>query len=197
MRILRPGRDPHVSPIEEVPVTVDASDDFGVEGLELHYSVNGGPEQVVPLLKNKGAKEAEGSTTLSFENFKVVPGDLVSFYATARDAKTTSRSDIIFAQAEPFDFKFTQSQQAGGRAEWAWAPAIRTATSPSGRSRSSQRPGIKLRNSNPNRAAMQEGARFLSEVESKLGEQAKTLAERMGNRELSAAQFGIPGISRN
>ena len=91
VKIARPGRDPHVSPIEEVPVTVEAADDFGVQGLDLHYSVNGGPEQVVPLLKKKGAKEAKGETTLYLENFKLVPGDLVSFYATARDASKTSR----------------------------------------------------------------------------------------------------------
>ncbi len=194
VRILRPGRDPHVSPIEEVPVTIDASDDFGVEGLELHYSVNGGAEQVVPLLKNKGVKEAEGTTTLSFENFKVVPGDLVSFYATARDAKTTSRSDIVFAQAEPFDFKFTQSQQAGGMGGMGGAGNQDTNIS----ERQKQIIAAtwnQLRNSNENRAAVQEGARFLSEVESKLGEQAKTLAERMGNRELSGANSEFQGFS--
>ena len=114
VKIIRPGRDPHVSPIEEVPVRVEAADDFGLAGVDLHYSVNGGPEQVVPLSKAKGAKQAEGKTTLYFENFKLVPGDLVSFYATARDATKTSRSDIVFAQADPFDYQFRQSQQSGG-----------------------------------------------------------------------------------
>ena len=114
MKISHPGKDPKVSPIEEVPVTVEAADDFGLEGMDLHYSVNGGPDQMVPLLKPKDVKEAQGKTQLSMENFKLVPGDVVAFYATARDANTTSRSEIIFAQAEPFDFKFSQSQQAGG-----------------------------------------------------------------------------------
>jgi hypothetical protein len=113
VRILKPGRDPKVSPIEEVPITAEATDDFGVEALDLHYSVNGGQEKVVPLLKTKGVKEAQGSTTLYLEDYKLSPGDIVSFYATSRDANTTSRSDIVFAQAEPFDFKFRQSQQAG------------------------------------------------------------------------------------
>jgi len=114
VKISRPGRDARVSPIEEVPVTVEATDDFGLNNLDLHYSVNGAAEQVVPLLKSKGVKEAEGKSTIYLENFKVVPGDVISFYATARDAKTSSQSDIAFAQAEPFDFKFSQSQQSGG-----------------------------------------------------------------------------------
>ncbi len=33
VKIVNPGRDPHVSPIEEVPVTVEASDDYGLKDL--------------------------------------------------------------------------------------------------------------------------------------------------------------------
>ncbi len=114
VKISRPGRDAQVSPIEEVPVTVEASDDFGIQELQLHYSVNGGDEQTVPMLKQRGAKEASGTHTLYLEDFKVVPGDLVSMYATAKDASKTARSEILFATAEPFDFKFSQTQQMGG-----------------------------------------------------------------------------------
>lgn len=189
VRIMRPGSDPRVSPIEEVPVTVQAADDFALEGLDLHYSVNGGAEQVVPLLKSKRPKEAQGATTLYFENLKVQPGDLVSLYATARDANTTSRTGILFAQAQPFDFKFSQSQQSGGM----------------GMGGSGQDDDIserqkqiiaatwnEVREPNNNSATLKEHARFLSELESKLGDQAKTLAERMGSRDLSSTneQFG-------
>jgi hypothetical protein len=194
VRIVRPGRDPHVSPIEEVPITVEASDDFGVEGLELRYSVNGGAEQTVPLLKSKGAKEAQGGTTLYFENLKVQPGDLVSFYAAARDANTTSRTDIVFAQAEPFDFKFSQSQQAGGM----------------GMGMGGQDDDISERqkqiiaatwnelkgDGEANAATVKEHARFLSDLESKLGEQSKTLADRMANRDLSSTNAQFEEFSR-
>ncbi len=192
VRILRPGADPHVSPIEEVPVTIEASDDFGVEGLELHYSVNGGPEQVLPLLKTKGAKEAQGTTTLSFENFKVVPGDLVSFYATARDATKTSRTDIVFAQAEPFDFKFTQSQQAGGG----------MGSGGDDENISARQKQIiaatwnELKDSSKSRAAVQEDSRFLSNLEAKLSDQAKTLADRMASRELDTASADFQELSK-
>lgn len=39
VRIARPGRDARVNPIEEVPVLVEAADDFGLQDLELRYSV--------------------------------------------------------------------------------------------------------------------------------------------------------------
>ncbi len=194
VKILHPGHDPHVSPIEEVPVTVEAADDFGVEGLELHYSVNGGAEQVTSLLKAKGTKEAEGHTTLYFENFKVVPGDLVSFYATARDANTTSHTDIVFAQAEPFDFKFSQSQQMGGGMGMGMGGQDNNISE-----RQKQIIAAtfnEVRDANKAAAALEQDAHFLSGVEGKLSEQAKTLAERMASRELSSASSQFEEFSK-
>jgi hypothetical protein len=113
--LVRPGRgDYHASPIEEVTVAAKATGDYGLNGVALHYSVNGGPETTVDLLQQKGKKQAEGSTTLSLEAFKLVPGDLISVYATARDANAEARTDIMFIQAEPFEREFSQSQQSGG-----------------------------------------------------------------------------------
>ena len=41
--------------------------------MHLHYSVNGGPDQDVNLLKQPGAKDADGCYTLRLEDFKLVP----------------------------------------------------------------------------------------------------------------------------
>ncbi len=113
--LVRPGRgDYHASPIEEVTVAAKATDDYGLNGVALHYSVNGGPETTVDLLQQKGEKQADGSTTLSLEDFKLVPGDLVSVYATAKDANAEAHTDMMFIQADPFEREFSQSQQSGG-----------------------------------------------------------------------------------
>ncbi|MFL6447614.1 MAG: hypothetical protein ACJ746_07975 [Bryobacteraceae bacterium] len=184
VKILKPGRDPHVSPIEELPVSVTAADDFAVKGLDLHYSVNGGEEQVVPLLKAMNPKEADGGTTLYFENLKVAPGDLVSFYATAKDAKTTAKSEIIFAQAEPFDFKFSQSQQAGGGGG---GGAGNQSDDISQRQKQIIAATFNETKEAKPKAALAEDAKFLSGLQAKLGEQAQVLAERMGNREMGSS----------
>ena len=102
------------SPIEEVTVGVDAKDDFGLKEVSLHYSVNGGPEKAVPMLHAAGAKTSSDSAVLSLEDFKVQPGDIVSLYATAKDARKTVSTDIFFIEAQPFERNYTQSQQAGG-----------------------------------------------------------------------------------
>ena len=183
VKIARPGRDTHVSPIEELPVAVSASDDFGIEELNLHYSVNGGPEKTVPLLKDKGVRLAEGKTTLYLEDFKLAPGDIVSFYATARDVKTVARSDIYFAQAEPFDMKFRQSQQSAasmGAGDQASDVVQR------------QKEIIaatfnELKTQDKSREAVEEDSRTLAQAQAKLSEQEKTLAERMSSRDLTEA----------
>ncbi|HEX4772884.1 MAG TPA: DUF4175 family protein [Bryobacteraceae bacterium] len=182
VRILRPGSDPHVSPIEEMPVTVEAADDFGVKDVALHYSINGGPEQVKSLAKGD-AKEVERKTTFYLEDFKLAPGDLISLYATAKDGAHDSKSDIIFAQAEPFDFKFRQSQQAGGGGQGA---------GDQGSDISQRQKEIiaatwnQLKSGAIDAAAVTQNARFLAGLEGKLGEQASALSQRMGNRELTA-----------
>jgi hypothetical protein len=180
--ILKPGKDAGVSPIEELPVTVSSSDDFGLRGVELHYSVNGGPEKVKTLAGNNNAKSTEGKAVLPLEEFKLNPGDLVSFYATAKDATHTSRSDIYFAKVEPFDLKFRQSQQsAGGGGDGAGDQNSKI---------SERQKDIiaatwnQVKDPSKDSAAITQNAHFLSELEAKLGEQAKALSDRMGNREL-------------
>ena len=110
----RPGGDYRASPIEEVTMGVKAADPFGLHELHLHYSVNGGPNQDVDLLKTSGVKSVDGSYTLPLEDYALVPGDVVSLYATARDGHSEARTDIAFIQIEPFEREFSQSQQNGG-----------------------------------------------------------------------------------
>ncbi|MDQ2899286.1 MAG: hypothetical protein M3Y07_05725, partial [Acidobacteriota bacterium] len=182
--LLRPVRDAKVSPIEEVSVAVKGSDDFGLHGLDLHYSVNGGPEKTTSVLKSKGAKASEGATTLYLEDYKLVPGDVVSLYATARDARNTAKTDIYFIEAQPFEKEYSQSQQQGG----------------GGDGESDDQKGIsarqkeiiaatwnELKGSPKDKATAAENAKYLSEVQSKLRDQAQSLADRMKKRELAGS----------
>src|SRR5205814_2855534 len=72
--IIHPGSDAKVSPIEEATVEVRGEDDFALTKMDLHYSVNGGPEQVKNLLTSPGVKVGEGKATLYLEDFKMQPG---------------------------------------------------------------------------------------------------------------------------
>jgi hypothetical protein len=193
VKIVKPGKDPHVSPIEEMPVTVEASDDFGLKNVELHYSVNGGEEKTLPLLRGTNAKQADGKTTLSFENFKVVPGDLVSFYATATDATHTARTDIFLAKAEPFDYMFRQSQQMGGGGGGAGDDNAKISERQSDIIAATWN---ELKNGPKDRNSAADDAHFLSDLQGKLGQQAKTLADRMGSRQMSGDGSSFESFSK-
>ena len=181
VRIRRPGRDARANPIEEVVVEAEASDDYGLKDFALHYSVNGGPEKTVPLMKGPDNKQVEGRATLALEDFNLTPGDMVSLYASARDATREVKTDMYFVQAEPFERAYFQSQQSGGGGGGEGNES----------SEISQRQKEiiaaawnELRAKNdPARA--KENAHFLSDVQLKLRDQARSLAGRMRSRELS------------
>lgn len=184
VKITRPGRDARVSPIEEVTVAVEGEDDFGLRELAFHYSVNGEPEKTVNLLPKQGVKRADGKTMIALENYKLSPGDVVSFYATARDARSAAKTDMFFLEAQPYERDYSQSQQAGGGA---------------GGGDMDQNDRISQRQkeiiaatwnevkgqASRNAAEAAENAKFLSEVQGKLRDQAQSLSKRAKSRALA------------
>jgi hypothetical protein len=195
--LVRPGRgDYHASPIEEVTVAAKATDEYALKDVALHYSVNGGPEVTVDLLKQQGEKETDGSTTLSLESFKLVPGDLISVYASARDANAESRTDMLFIEADPFEREFSQSQAGGGGG--------------GGGGGGNQAPQISQRekelisatfkqqgdkNSTPQQAA--DVAKLLSQSQATLHDQAVTLSGRLEARELTDQVQAISAFEKD
>jgi len=189
VHVSRPGRDAKVNPIEEVTITVEAEDDFALRGMDLHYSVNGGPEKTVALGGAKG-KKAEGSTTLYLEDHKLVPGDIVSFYATARNALSTSRTDMFFIQAEPFEREYSQAQQMGGGGGGDPMPQVSEHQKEIVSATWNQ-----IKNPPKDKAAEEENAKLLSGIQSKLREQATSLASRMQARDMSSTNPAIKSFA--
>jgi len=184
--LVRPGGgDYRATPIEEVTVAAKATDEYGLHGLALHYSVNGGPETTVDLLHKNGARLADGSTTLSLEGFKLVPGDLVSVYATAKDGNAEAHTDMMFIQADPFEREFSQSQVSGGGGGGGGGGG-----DPSAEISQREKELISAtfkqqgdKNSTAQQAA--DIAKLLSQSQSTLHDQAVTLAGRLEARELT------------
>ena len=115
--IAKPGRDTTASPIEELAVEARADDDFGVQQLELIYSVNGGPDQTKKLVdsKSKAMPEVSAAHTFYLEELKVAPGDSVSYYARATDniGRNVS-SDLYFIRVRKLDEQFRSAMSMGG-----------------------------------------------------------------------------------
>ena len=141
IKITRPGRDSKASPIEEVTVQVEAKDDFGLQ------------ERRAALLRERRAGEdgrrcrraaraATGTSTIALEDFKLEPGDVVSMYATAKDARTTTEHrHVLHRSAAVRDATTRSRSRPAAVAAAAAATRIRT-RSRSARRKSSRPPGI-------------------------------------------------------
>ena len=210
VKILEPGRDWRASSIEEVAVRVEATDDFGLRGLELRYAVNGGEEQSVPLAARRGSKKAASGHVFYLEDFGsdgdggppqpsaaagglpppapaagLLPGDLVSYYVVARDARREVRSDMYFINVQPYSRRFSQSQQAGGQGGQGQQQdeisrrqkeiILATWNLINERESDDSREESKLR----------ESAAMLSELQGTLMQQAQTLVQRTRARQLT------------
>ena len=120
VHILRPSGDQQITPLDEVPIEVRADDDYGIASLDMVYSVGGGPEKVVPFSTLGGTELARiGSRMLAAEDLKVKPGDVIAYYARARDVarakqSTMARSEIFFLEVKPFNEEYSLAQSQAG-----------------------------------------------------------------------------------
>ena len=116
--LVRPERDYRASPIEEVTLAAKADDPFGLSEFDAalfgqwRTGAKGQPDEAAP---RRARARLSGTTMLNLENLKLVPGDVVGFYATAKDARSEAHTDIAFIQVDPFEREFSQSQQIGRR----------------------------------------------------------------------------------
>ncbi|HMJ86212.1 MAG TPA: DUF4175 family protein [Vicinamibacterales bacterium] len=120
VRILKPASDRSVTRLEEVDVEVQAEDDYGVERLDLVYSVHG-TEKVVPLPIPRRSALVSGRHTLYLEDLDVQPGDVVSYYVRARDLTrgtrpNEARSDMFFLEVKPYEQEFVLARSQGAMA---------------------------------------------------------------------------------
>lgn len=119
VRVVRPGGDREVTPLEEVTVEVRAGDDHAVDRLDLVYTVVGREDRVLPFDIPDQAAAVAGVRTLFVEDLAVEPGDVITYFARARDAgpagaSNEARSDLYFLEVRPFDNAFEEALSQGG-----------------------------------------------------------------------------------
>ncbi len=120
VRIIRPSRDQQITPLEEVAIEARADDDYGISAFDLVYAVSGGPERVVKFPRVTGTDvQKTGSYLMPAEELGVQPGDVITYYARARDVgrgkrPTETKSDMFFLEVKPFGEEFTAAQSQAG-----------------------------------------------------------------------------------
>lgn len=185
--IAKPGRDWRASSIEEVPVKVQAQDDFRVQNLELRYAVNGGKWQAVTL--GAGDKDIDTESLLRLEELGerhakesggvLEPGDVISYYAVAKDRNELVQTDLFMVTVQPFERRFTQSSGGGGGGgggggdeQGAISERQREILLATWNLQRSDRRESRTRQQ------LEENAKMLADMQATLAEQARTVAQR-------------------
>lgn len=183
----QPGRDTGATAVEEVTLKLSARDDYALESVALHVAVNG--QDRPPVLLTTGASQ-RFEHVLMLENLGedgfLQPGDVISYYAVARDRASEQTSDLFFIDVQPFDRRITQSQMSGSGG----------GNAGDGSEISQRQKEIILSTWNLKRergnASLDEAQRtannirLLAELQSTLAQQATTLADRARARQLGS-----------
>ncbi|MEC9301435.1 MAG: DUF4175 family protein [Acidobacteriota bacterium] len=186
----KPGRDITASSIEEIFVEAKANDDFGIQALELVYAINGSDDKVLELFNNLENTPYDTSAGYTFflEEYGLEPGDLISYYARARDSANGDKSnvgtsDLYFIQIRPFgkDFLPAESQagMGGGGGGGATSP---DALSQQQREIVSATFNIVRDRSKYSDEEFRENVVFLALAQGKLREEVQTLLGRLNSR---------------
>ena len=195
--LLKPGRDKKATKLEEVLTEVKADDDFGVNSLKLHFTINGGKDNVVELFQQKAGsppKSISGTHTFFLEEYNLEPGDFISYFARASDARNTTTSDIYFLEVRPFGKEFSQVQttgMGGGQSEIgsvlsARQKEILAATWRLIRDKTTFGP-----------KEYAENVKLVATSQSKLQQQTRTLSDRIQRRALATRDKEFQKLSEN
>jgi hypothetical protein len=116
VRLTRPSADQGITPLQEVVVEARADDDYGIASFDLVYTVAGREPRTVPFTGLTGTALARtGTYTLEAEALGVQPGDVITYYARARDVprgrrSVETRTDIFFLEVKPFTEEFVSAE---------------------------------------------------------------------------------------
>jgi hypothetical protein len=114
---LFPNRDVQASPLEELSLEAEVTDDFGVTGYGLSYTFAGQQSKDIVLSQPGTASNQKQQIrrTLTLEDFNAQPNQLLTYYFWADDIgpdgnTRRTASDIYFAEVRPFEEIFRESQ---------------------------------------------------------------------------------------
>ena len=118
-RFIQPEESLGVTPMTEVPIEVEAGDDFGVSRLGINYKIGNGPEETLHLADFKDLPvTAEALATLYLEKHRIDYTDGISYYAFVEDNYPPKPhrvvSELRFIDILPFKQEYRIIDEEGG-----------------------------------------------------------------------------------
>jgi hypothetical protein len=117
LKLKFPNRDVEASPLEELTLEAEVSDDFGITSQGVSYILAGSQANdiVIPSRETAVNKKEDVEYVLAMENLNVQPNQLLSYYFWAEDVDPDGKtrrtvSDLYFAEVRPFEQIFRENQ---------------------------------------------------------------------------------------
>ena len=116
VRLVFPRGDSRVSPLEELHLKAEASDDFGLLAYGIGYAVAGGQPKMIELGKSAPTNtKRQFDYLLALETLKLAEEQSLAYFAWADDYGPDGQprrtySDMFFADVRPFEEVFRQDQ---------------------------------------------------------------------------------------
>ena len=117
LKLKFPNRDIEASPLEELTLEAEVSDDFGITSQGVSYILAGSQARdiVIPTEQPAPNKKEDVEYVLAMENLNVQPNQLLSYYFWAEDVDPDGKprrtvSDLYFAEVRPFEQIFRENQ---------------------------------------------------------------------------------------
>lgn len=113
-----PNRDVLASPLEELSLEAEVSDDYGLTGYGLSYAIAGARSKDVSLgPAAESSEKQQVKHVLALESLNAQPDQLLTYYFWADDVGPDGKirrtsSDIYFAEIRPFEETFRESQSS-------------------------------------------------------------------------------------
>lgn len=113
-----PNRDVLASPLEELSLEAEVSDDYGVTGYGLSYTLAGTQSRDVTLSQSAASNEEQQiQHLLALEELNTQPDQLLTYYFWADDVGPDGKtrrtsSDMYFAEIRHFEEVFRESQSS-------------------------------------------------------------------------------------
>ncbi|HRV47958.1 MAG TPA: hypothetical protein P5068_09355 [Sedimentisphaerales bacterium] len=115
LKPLFPNRDVAASPLEELDLRAEVSDDYGVTRYGVAYTLAGVESRDIVLSDAPAAGKQPIQHLLALEELGAAPDQLLTYYFWAEDVGPDGQprrtaSDIYFAEVRPFDEVFRENQ---------------------------------------------------------------------------------------
>ncbi len=113
-----PNRDVLASPLEELNLEAEVSDDYGVTGFGLSYTIAGTQSKDVTLDQSAVSNDKQQiQHLLALEELNIQPDQLLTYYFWADDVGSDGKarrtfSDMYFAEIRHFEEVFRESQSS-------------------------------------------------------------------------------------